>query len=63
MKQIVVNYVSECDVCQKSKDKSMAYLGLLPPFPIPDQAWRHISMDCSEGLPKSKGKDIIFSVG
>ncbi|KAH0707377.1 hypothetical protein KY290_011930 [Solanum tuberosum] len=36
--------------------------GLLQPLPIPDQSWRHISLDFIEGLPKSSGKDAIFVV-
>nr|XP_009775498.1 PREDICTED: uncharacterized protein LOC104225416 [Nicotiana sylvestris] len=39
-----------------------AYPRLLQPIHIPDQAWRHISMDFIEGLPKSHGKDVIFVV-
>lgn len=62
MKQMVIQHVSECEVCQRNKDENVAYPGLLQPLPIPDQAWRHISMDFIEGLPKSQGKDVIFVV-
>lgn len=39
---------------QKSKEEYVAYLGLLQPLSIPDQVWRHISVDFIEGLLKSK---------
>lgn len=62
MKQMVIEYVSSCEVCHRNKDDCAAYPGLLQPFPIPNQAWSHISMDFVEGLPKSRGKDVILVV-
>ena len=40
----------------------MAYLGLLQPLAIPNQAWTNLTMDFIEGLPRSKGKDCIMVV-
>ncbi|KAL0395244.1 UNVERIFIED_CONTAM: Transposon Ty3-G Gag-Pol polyprotein [Sesamum latifolium] len=62
MKEDVVRWVQECDVCQKSKAEHVPYPGLLQPLPLPSQAWTSISMDFIEGLPKSQGKDCIMVV-
>jgi hypothetical protein len=35
---------------------------LLNPLNIPKIKWAEISMDFIEGLPKSRGKDVIFVV-
>jgi hypothetical protein len=60
--QQLVKYVQTCPVCQKNKSKSTPYPGLLAPLTIPIQAWTHISMDFVEGLPMSKGKNVILVV-
>lgn len=54
--------MKKCDVCQKSKYGNSAYPGLLQPQTIPALAWSSISMDFIEGLPKSKGKEVIWVV-
>lgn len=54
--------VKVCDVCQKYNDESVAYLGLLQPLKIPEQAWQNISMDFIEGLPNSHGKEVIVVI-
>ncbi|KAH0765387.1 hypothetical protein KY285_001258 [Solanum tuberosum] len=51
---------SECDICQRSKDETIAYPSLLQPLSIPNQERTHISMDFIEWLPKSQGKDVIL---
>lgn len=53
MRQMVNTYVAACEVCQRNKRDHIYYLRLLQTLPIPDQAWRHISMDFIGGLPKS----------
>lgn len=52
----------KCPVCQISKAEHVLVPGLLDPLPILDMAWQHITMDFVEGLPKSKGKDVILVV-
>ena len=55
-------YVKTCAVCQKNKSEHIPYPGLLQQLPVADIAWTHISMDFVEGLPKTKGKDVILVV-
>ncbi|CAH9120068.1 unnamed protein product [Cuscuta epithymum] len=62
MKNNIILWIKECEVCAKTKPDGVPYPGLLQPLPIPDQAWSHISMDFIEGLPKSQGKDVILVV-
>lgn len=62
MQKDVAAYVKHCNICQKCKPETVAYLGLLQPLPIPQGVWEDLSMDFIEGLPKSQGKEVIFVV-
>jgi hypothetical protein len=62
MKQFIEEQVSQCPVCQISKNEKVQYPGLLQPLNIPTAKWSEISMDFVEGLPKSHGKDVILVV-
>ncbi|CAN0860162.1 Transposon Tf2-6 polyprotein [Linum grandiflorum] len=62
MKTEVTKLVAECDICKRCKAENVPYPGLLQPLPVPDQAWKHISMDFIDGLPKTGGKDVILVV-
>lgn len=62
MKQYVATKVSQCPTCQISKTEHVQYPGLLDPLKIPKHKWAELSMDFIEGLPKSRGKDVILVV-
>lgn len=62
MKQQLISWINQCSACQISKVEHVHILGLLEPLTVPDMAWQHITMDFVEGLPKSKGKDVILVV-
>jgi hypothetical protein len=62
LRKSVETFVSQCVICQRKKSEHCHYPGLLGPFPIPNMAWTFISMDFIKGLPKSRGKNVIFLV-
>jgi hypothetical protein len=62
MKQFITEQIVACPTCQISKTEKVPYPGLLDPLPIPTSKWSAISMDFIEGLPKSKGHDVILVV-
>ena len=62
MKSFIAQQVAECPVCQISKSEKVSYPGLLIPLPIPTMKWTEISLDFIEGLPNSKGKNVILVV-
>lgn len=54
--------VRNCSICQRYKPDNTANPGLLQPLPIPKTLFSDISMDFISGLPKSKGKEVVFMV-
>ncbi|KAK1693348.1 hypothetical protein QYE76_010045 [Lolium multiflorum] len=62
MKAAVEDFVRQCNVCQHAKHTNTSPAGLLQPLPIPDGAWRDITMDFITGLPNSEGFDVILVV-
>lgn len=58
----VRQFVRHCHVCQQVKTETVAYPGLLQPLPIPLYVFADISLDFITGLPKSRGKEVIFVV-
>jgi hypothetical protein len=62
LKKFIAQQVSECPVCQISKIEKVQYPGLLNPLNIPKMKWSEISIDFVEGLPKSRGKNVILVV-
>lgn len=62
MRRDVIQYVQECDICQRIKSGNQHPFGLLQPFPVPNQIWEDVSLDFIEGLPRSGYKDCILVV-
>jgi hypothetical protein len=62
MKSVVHQFVQDCMICQKAKPDRAKTLGLLHPLPIPDSAWKIITMDFVDGLPQSRSANCIMVV-
>jgi hypothetical protein len=62
MRKDIKQLVRECTVCQENKSELIHPPGLLQPLPVPLQIWNDISMDFIEGLPTSKGFNVILVV-
>ena len=56
MKNGILNFVAECDVCQNNKEEIIKLPRKLQPFPLPISVWMDVSMDFITGLPKSRNK-------
>ncbi|XP_026439743.1 uncharacterized protein LOC113338565 [Papaver somniferum] len=62
LKKDVLLFVYEYDECQRNKSDTTSSAGLLQPLPIPDYAWKHITMDFVDGIPTSNKKNVILVV-
>ncbi|KAK1678256.1 hypothetical protein QYE76_039104 [Lolium multiflorum] len=62
LKAAVTNFVQQCKTCQHAKHSTAHPQGLLQPLPIPDGAWKDITMDFIEGLPLSDRTNVILVV-
>src|SRR5579859_7418177 len=60
MRQFVNDYINTCETCARNKVPRHRPHGLLPPLPIPTDAWKSVSMDLIVELPPSGGFDAIF---
>ena len=54
--------VAKCATYQCHKGENTLLPRFLEPFPIPTRIWTYILMDFIDGLPKSRGKTLIFVV-
>ena len=62
MRSDINEFIKACEICQRNKYSTLSPVGLLSPLPIPLQVWSDISLDFVEGLPISKGYDVILVV-
>jgi len=62
MKTTIQQFVTNCTTCQQVKSGRIPYPGLLQPLPVPDQAWKIVTMDFIEGLPTSVGFNCILVI-
>jgi hypothetical protein len=51
MSRDIKKYTDTCDICQKSKPRRHAPVGLLQPIPIPTQPFEVVTMDFVLELP------------
>jgi hypothetical protein len=62
MNATVHQFISACSICQQAKPDRSRLPGLLQPIPVPDRAWKVISLDFIEGLPVSGSFNCILVV-
>ena len=62
MKKAIAYYGKAYGICQRNKTLVMSLARLLQPLQLPDKVWEDLSMDFIDGLPKSKGYDVIYVV-
>jgi transposase InsO family protein len=62
MSRDIKRFVISCDICQKSKPKRHAPVGLLQPIPIPERPFEVVTMDFIPELPVSNGFDNILVI-
>ena len=47
----VIAYISNCDVCQRTKADTRKTAGLQVPLPVPQEPWEQIHIDFVVDLP------------
>jgi len=62
MRDLIKEYVKNCDMCQRTKAVRHAPYGLVQPNEVPEKPWKSISMDFITDLPKSEGYDATLVV-
>ena len=60
--RLVMDFIRNCEICQRNKTEHLRPGGLLQPLDIPSVVWADIAMDFIEALPRVNGKTIILTV-
>jgi len=55
-------FVRNCDSCSRNTTSRLRCQGTLKPLPLPDQRWRHLSVDFVGPLPLSNNYDCVMVV-
>jgi len=61
-RRLVMDFIRNCEVCQRNKTEHLRPRGLLQPLDIPSVVWADIAMDFIEALPRVNGKTVILTV-
>jgi Integrase zinc binding domain len=62
MSRDIKKYVGNCDICQKTKPRRHAPVGMLQPIPIPSQPFEVVTMDFIPELPECEGYDNVLVI-
>lgn len=54
IKEIVIDYISKCDKCQKAANKPSMQAPELHPVPVPEKVWSQVGMDLIGPLPETE---------
>jgi len=57
-----MDFIRNCEVCQRNKTEHLRPGGLLQPLEIPSAVWADIAMDFIAALPRVNGKTVILTV-
>jgi len=61
-RRLVMDFIRNCEVCQRNKTEHLRPGGLLQPLDIPSVVWADIAIDFIEALPRVNGKTVILTV-
>jgi transposase InsO family protein len=62
MSPMIRTFVRNCDICGRSKPWREMKQGFLKPLPIPDRAWKDLSMDFVGPLPSCGGLTFLMVI-
>ena len=62
LREMIKQYVKNCNICQRSKVVQHAPYGMLQSNEVPTQPWKSIAIDFITDLPTSDGYDTVLVV-
>ena len=62
MSRDIKRYVGTCNICQKTKPRRHAPVGMLQPIPIPSQPFEVVTMNFIPELPECEGLDNVLVI-